>query len=365
MKLNGPVRALGAMSDPALDGVTAAMVETDGEVIVGFGETGHRPYSDTERTALAAAIGRWPGEAGIDAAEEAVEAAHVALLSDFGAAALVGFHGVTLAHDPQARGSHQAGDGARLAERLGRPVAWDYRTADVALGGAGAPLSAFFHAALAKWLGAAAPLAFLDLGPVGSLTWVDPSKDRPEEAGALLAFETGPALAPLAALMRARPGLRDDESGALVASGAADERVVASVLAHPYFFRIPPKALDTGAFADLTAEVAALSDADAAATLTACAVAAVANGIAHCPSPPERLLVSGAGRHNAPLMAGLAAALPMPVAPVEAVGLDGDALEAQAMAFLAVRIARGLPTTCPSTTGVAAAVGGGIISDPA
>lgn len=364
MKITGPVRALGTMSGTSLDGVDAAVVVTDGVAITGFGESGYRAYTDAERATIRSALGQWPGEAGVLAAELVVEATHAELLALFKDVALIGFHGQTLAHDPGGRGTHQAGDGGRLAETLGVPVAWDFRSADVALGGEGAPLAPFFHFALAKWIGADAPVAFLNLGGVGNLTWVDPGAGAPEEDGALIAFDTGPANAPLDDLIAARHGEPMDEDGALAEAGSADAAIVAGFLDGPYFYRIPPKSLDRSAFAGLAEELAGLADADAAATLVACAVAAVARGMEHCPAPPTRVLVSGGGRHNRAMMAGLAAALSCPVAPVEEVGLDGDMLEAQAFAFLAVRVARGLPTSGPSTTGVAAAVGGGVLSAP-
>jgi anhydro-N-acetylmuramic acid kinase len=357
--------ALGAMSGTSLDGVDAAMVHTDGETILGFGESRYAAFSENEAGVLRAALGRWPGEPGVDAAAGVIEAAHVALLSRFDGAELVGFHGQTLAHDPRGRGAtHQAGDGDRLARALGLPVAWDFRSADVALGGEGAPLAPFFHFALAKWIGAQAPLAFLNLGGVGNLTWVDPSRAQPEDDGALLAFDTGPANAPINDLMWARHRQSFDTGGARAARGTVDEDIVAGFLAHPYFYRMPPKSLDRDAFADLAGAVSDLSDENAAATLTACAAAAVALGLDHCPSPPDRLLLCGGGRKNPALVTQIETRAGVPAVPVEEVGLDGDMLEAQAFAFLAVRVARGLATSCPSTTGVAANVGGGRISRP-
>ncbi len=360
----GTVRALGAMSGTSLDGVDAAVVETDGEAILGFGPTAYRAYTEAERTVLRAALGGWPGEARVQAAAEVVEAAHAELLAGFGGVDLVGFHGQTLAHDPRGQGTHQAGDGQRLARALGLPVAWDFRSSDVALGGEGAPLAPFFHFACAQWIKADAPLAFLNLGGVANLTWLDPTTPAPEAEGALLAFDTGPANAPLNDLMRARRGAEYDAEGALAQSGVPHQPTIDAFLQSPYFLRIPPKSLDRNAFADLTQAVANLPDADAAVTLAACTTAAVARGMEHCPSPPTQLLVTGGGRHNAAMMDGLATALACPVAPVESVGLDGDMLEAQAFAYLATRVARGLPTSCPMTTGVAAAVGGGILSTP-
>jgi len=363
MKIDGPVRALGAMSGTSLDGVDAALLCTDGVGISEFGETGYRPYSTAERKVLRAALGRWPGEDGVAAAAEVVETAHAELLAGF-EADLAGFHGQTLAHDPGGRGTHQAGSGEVLAEVLDLPVVWDFRTADVALGGQGAPLAPFFHFACARWIGAEEPMAILNLGGVGNLTWIDPTRPAPEAAGACLAFDTGPANAPIDDLVQARLGLDCDRDGALAASGRADPAIVARFLEDGYFLKIPPKSLDRDSFPRLSGLVAGLSDADAAATLAAIAVTCVVRGVEHCPEPPARLLVSGGGRKNPGLMAGLARAMPCTVDPVEAVGLDGDMLEAQAFAYLAVRVARGLPTTAPGTTGVPAAVGGGRIASP-
>ncbi|WP_343079329.1 anhydro-N-acetylmuramic acid kinase [Ostreiculturibacter nitratireducens] len=358
------VWALGAMSGTSLDGVDAAMVLTDGETIEAFGETGYRAYSEAERATLRAALGRWPDEPGVAEAARVTVAAHAELLSTFPQARLVGFHGQTLAHDPDHGRTHQAGDGAALAGKLGRTVVWDFRSEDVARGGQGAPLAPFFHFACAKWFGATAPVAFLNLGGVGNLTWIDPSKPAPEVEGACLAFDTGPANAPINDLMQARQGVSQDEGGRLAAEGRVYEATISAFLGHPFFSRRPPKSLDRNDFHDLLPAVSALSDADAAATLTAAAAAGVAEGARHFPRPPERLLVTGGGRRNATLMQMIADRVGLPVMPVEAAGLDGDMLEAQAFAYLAVRVLRGLPISAPGTTGVQEPVCGGRISQP-
>ncbi len=364
IKGDAPLRALGSMSGTSLAGVDAAVLITDGEKIQGFGPSAFRPYSADEQAVLRAALGLWDGPA-VDAAARVVADAHAALLSTFADIDIAGFHGQTLAHDPRGRGTHQAGDGAALATALGCPVVWDFRSTDVRLGGEGAPLAPFYHFALARHIGAIAPVAFLNLGGVGNLTWVDPARPRPEAAGALVAFDTGPANAPVNDLLQARRGQPCDTDGALAAQGTVDAAVVETFLTDPFFDKTPPKSLDRDAFAALHAGVAPLGDADAAATLTACAAAAVMRAMAHCPAAPTRVLVTGGGRLNPVLMAMLAAGVDCPVQPVEAAGLDGDMIEAQAFAFLAVRVARGLPTSCPGTTGVRAAVGGGTISRPA
>ena len=363
MKGKRAIWALGAMSGTSLDGVDAAMVLTDGTAVLEFGPHAYRPYSDGEREVIRAALGRWPGDAGVAEAAEVVELAHVELLSRFAGAEVIGFHGQTLAHDPAARGTHQTGNGGLLAESLGITTVWDFRSTDVEMGGQGAPLAPFFHHACARFIGAVEPLAMLNLGGVGNVTWIDPTVAAPESPGTLLAFDTGPANAPVNDLIRARLGLAQDEGGALALTGRVDQAVLQRFLAQPYFFKMPPKSLDRNDFHLLLDLVSQLSDADAAATLTAAAAAAVTRGAEHFPRPISRLLVTGGGRHNQAMMAALAHDLPG-VAPIEDVGLNGDMLEAQAFAYLAVRVLHGLPTSAPMTTGVPATVGGGRISRP-
>ncbi len=364
-KANQPgqvMRAVGAMSGTSLDGVDVAVIDTDGVDIYGFGDSTYRGYSDAERDVLRRALGQWSGAA-VSAAAEVVDAAHVAALTGI-EGDVIGFHGQTLAHAPRMQGTLQVGDGQALSEALQRPVVWDFRSDDVALGGEGAPLAPFYHFACARFIQAKAPVCFLNLGGVGNLTYVDPNATAPEAPGALFAFDTGPANAPINDLVQARLGLSMDADGALAAQGTVETGALELFLAEPYFSRLPPKSLDRNDFAEMVGLVKELSDADAVATLTAMCAASVAQGMEHCPTPPAQVLVTGGGRRNPVLMEMLRVSLDCAVVPVEAVGLDGDMLEAQAFAYLAVRVLRGLPTSCPTTTGVQAAVGGGIVSRP-
>lgn len=360
--MTGMIRAVGTMSGTSLDGVDAAEVTTDGVRIAGFGPSAYRAYTDAERAVLRGALGLWPGEAGVEAAAEVVESAHAEVLSGFPQAELIGFHGQTLAHEPRGRGTHQTGSGDVLAAVLDRPVVWDFRSTDVEMGGEGAPLAPFFHFACAQWAGLRRPVAFLNLGGVGNVTWVDPRKSGPEAPGAVLAFDTGPANAPINDLMRARFGRDLDDGGAVALSGKPDAAVMARFMAHPWFARIPPKSLDRNDFHDLLKFVETIDDADSVATLTACACAAVVRGFEHFPEPVAAVYVTGGGRMNEALMTGLARGTKLPVAPVEDIGLDGDMLEAQAFGYLAVRVAQGMPTSGPSTTGARTLIGGGRIS---
>lgn len=358
---------LGMMSGTSLDGVDAAVLITDGVAIHGFGRSGFRPYIADETDMLHAALGRWQREEGVVEAAALSVAVHAELAADFPEAALIGYHGQTLAHDPANRRTHQAGQGWRLAEATGRPVVWDFRSEDVRQGGEGAPLVPFYHHALARYAverGSLdpAPTVFLNLGGVGNLTWCDPRLIDP--ALACIAFDTGPANAPLNDLMRARRGVARDDGGQLASSGQPRETVIAEFLRSNYFSRPAPKSLDRDAFGMLGPAVAQMDDADAAATLVHAAAASVAAGLALLPQRPKVVLACGGGRHNLAMMAALEQRCGVPVQPVESIGLDGDMIEAQAFAYLAARVMRGLPTTSPATTAVHQPITGGRISFP-
>ena len=358
------MRALGLMSGTSMDGVDAAVVETDGVEIADFGPSAFQPYGDAERALLRASLGRWPGDEGLAEVEALVRGAHAAAVDAFEGIETVGFHGQTLAHEPRGRGTHQVGRGDWLARDTGRSVVWDFRTADVASGGEGAPLVPFFHFALARRIGATSPVAFLNLGGVGNVTWVDPRAAAPEATGALVAFDTGPGNALIDDFLNARLGRSYDAEGEVAAAGRVREDVLVGLASHPYLARTPPKSLDRQDFHDFLKRVAPLATEDGAATLTALTVACVAAAARNFPEPATRWLICGGGRKNRTLMAMLAARSNAPVEPVEAVGLDGDMLEAQAFAYLAVRVLRGLPTSAPGTTGVRLPVSGGRVSRP-
>jgi anhydro-N-acetylmuramic acid kinase len=340
--------ALGAMSGTSLDGVDAAMVLTDGHKIYEFGPHAYRPYTEAERTTIRAAFGKWQGEA--PEACEIIESAHAEVLARFSGAEVIGFHGQTLAHDPKNRRTHQAGDGALLARLLGVTVVYDFRSMDVELGGQGAPLVPYFHRACAQYLGLTEPVAFLNLGGVGNLTWVNGTD--------VLAFDTGPANAPINDAMQARFGLTQDTGGAVAALGRADQTLVDAFLTQSYFHKIPPKSLDRDAFKRFFRKLHKLSNHDAIATLTAIAAACVNQGMEHFPMPVSRVLVTGGGRLNKTLMGELK----IPSQDIDKTGLNGDMLEAQAFGYLAVRVMRGLPTSGPTTTGVATQISGGRIA---
>lgn len=346
------------MSGTSVDGVDVAMLTTDGEVIGEQGPRGGYAYLATEQHAIRAAFGQ---DVASQAAIDAVTGAHVRAIDSFLAEHpeqkpdLIGFHGQTTFHDPARRLTVQIGDAQALANRYGIPVVTDFRLADVAAGGEGAPFAPLFHVAMTARL--PRPLAVLNLGGVGNVTWIGAGPDD------LLAFDTGPANALIDDWMVHHTGQIRDEGGVMALSGQIDPVWLDTLMNNTYFARVPPKSLDRedfqpGRWPD------GMSVADGAATLTEFTAQSVALALAHLPLPPRQWLVTGGGRHNPTLMRRLSVALDASVEPVEAIGHDGDAVEAQAFAFLAMRSLRGLPLSVPGTTGVPRPLTGGRMMMP-
>jgi len=346
-----------------MDGIDAALIETDGETVSGFGPHLTVPYDDDFRALLRANLGRTTlnDEDGRrlnrDLALRHAAVVRALLAGSDVTPDLVGFHGHTLWHDPIARLTVQAGDSALLAKELGLPVVADLRQADIAAGGEGAPLAPIYHGALANDLDR--PTAVLNVGGVANVTWI--GKRGIDD---MVAFDVGPGNAPLDDWVSRHTGQPFDQDGRLAAAGTLAEDRLLRLMDAPYFGRPAPKSLDRKDFDHVLAVVEGLSVEDGATTLVALIAAAVVQSAAHMPNPPNRWLVTGGGRHNPVLMETLAGWLAVPVEPVEAVGWDGDALEAQAFAFMAARHMRQLPITFPGTTGAPFPMVGGRMYRP-
>lgn len=368
------MRVLGFMTGTSLDAVDMAILETDGETISAFGPAGERKLTEATRAAALAATddarswARGSAEPATFApAARAVAEEHLAAATSFLAEHglgwadidLMGMHGQTVLHErprPDRIGrTVQLGDAQALARAAGVPVAFDFRTADVAAGGEGAPLAPIYHLARAEASGLSAPLAVLNVGGVANITFWGGGDD-------IAAFDTGPGNGMIDLLVQARGVGRFDEGGRLAAAGRPDEAVLADLLSHPYFTAPAPKSLDRYDFSLET--LAGLSLEDACATLVAFTAQSVKAAFDLMGQDAKEVIVCGGGRLNPQIMQALAERLPSRVLPAEAHGWRGDAIEAEAFAYLAARTARGLPISFPKTTGVAQPMTGGRIVQP-
>ncbi|SIT11610.1 anhydro-N-acetylmuramic acid kinase [Insolitispirillum peregrinum] len=353
-----PRWAIGLMSGTSLDGIDAALIESDGERVTAIGPALTVPYPPTFRAAIYGTLGERGDAETIARVETEITRLHgeavMHLMNASGMApediAVVGFHGQTIAHRPEQRYTRQLGNGAQLANTVKVPVVFDLRSADVQAGGQGAPLVPVFHAALAE--GLERPLAVLNIGGVANVTLLSDDHD-------LLAFDTGPGNALIDDWMHRHTGTPQDADGAAAAAGTIHRDALTKMISHPWFSAPPPKSLDRDAFMSAFSHLEGLSLEDGAATLSAFTALSVARAASLMPVLPKRWLVCGGGRNNPTLMRLLNEELGVPVEAVEEEGWHGDALEAQAFGFLALRHLRGLPLTFPGTTGCPQPMTGG------
>src|SRR5882672_7610273 len=296
--------AIGLMSGTSLDGVDVALIETDGKRVRAFGPSGYRAYTEGERgllrQALAEAVNLSTREARpgiLREAERAVTIAHAEAVAAFTAQHritrenidIVGFHGQTVLHRPAQKMTVQIGDATALARSIHIPVMHDFRAADVAAGGQGAPFVPVYHRALAQSLEREGPLVVVNIGGVSNITYID-------GADTLIACDTGPGNALLDDFMFRVTSQPFDCEGRMAAQGAVDVAWVVRALQHPFFALPPPKSLDRNDFASLT--LREMPPADGAATLTAFTVAAVARIVPLLQKAPRSWIVAGGGARN-------------------------------------------------------------------
>lgn len=369
-----PIWAVGLMTGTVLDGnIDVALLRTDGVAIESFGRYTLAPYPQSIRALLEDSLAQarlWnfdgPEPAIFAEAEDALTRAQSAAVADLVAEAglkpadigVVGFHGQSVLHRAPQPGrigaTRQLGNGELMHELLGIPVAYDLRSADVRAGGQGAPLAAIYHQALLRSIGATdGRTAVLNLGGVANVTWWD-GADR------LVAFDAGPANAPLNDFIKGLGLGEMDRDGALAQRGTVDEARLAQLLTHPYLTTPYPKSLDRFDF--LASMADGLGAEDGAATLTAFTTGAVGKALDLLPTRPDRIVVCGGGRHNPAIMQMLAERARVEAVPAEAVGWRGDAIEAECFAFLAVRVLRDLPISFPTTTGAPRPLTGGVLA---
>lgn len=359
--------ALGLMSGTSMDGIDIAFIKSDGEQYLEMGPSACHPYDEGLREELVDAMLWCQNQATEQVKKRTFQGLSQRLTGLHGHVVqkflsqhnlnpseidLVGFHGQTLLHRPEEQFTLQIGDGRALSALLNIDVVNDFRSADVEAGGQGAPLVPVFHDALASHLGLGRPVVLLNLGGVGNITYID-ENDR------LLAFDTGPGSALIDDWMKTHFNCDYDEGGAIAASGQVDHRALKVLLTHPYFLRKPPKSLDRNDF-NISC-LKHLNPQDGAATLTAFTVQAVVQALRQLPKQPTKLIIMGGGRHNDTMLGQLSKELNISVINSDDLGLNGDAIEAQAFAYLAIRCKRETPITYPGTTGVAKPMTGGVL----
>jgi anhydro-N-acetylmuramic acid kinase len=369
--------AIGLMSGTSMDGIDVAIMKTDGENAIEIGPSMAVPYDAAFRRRIEAGletakaiVDRLDRPGGLDELETEISRRHAQAVEAFlkteagqwGRADIIGFHGQTVLHRPLAGLTVQLGDGALLARETGIPVVYDMRANDMAHGGQGAPLVPAYHAALARSLpepfAGRYPIVFVNVGGISNITYVP-------AAGAPVAFDTGPGNTLIDQWVSREGGVPFDAGGTIASEGGVVRAVVERYLENPFFERSGPKSLDRNDFSlDLAL---GLELSDGAKTLAAVSAEAILKSVAHLPAKPKLWIVCGGGRKNPHIVGDLRSGAEKDGAQVivaEEAGLDGDATEAEAWAYLAVRSLKGLPLTFPTTTGCTEAVTGGVMATP-
>jgi anhydro-N-acetylmuramic acid kinase len=339
-----PIWALGLMSGTSLDGIDGATLLTDGERLYEKGPDLYVPYDADFQDRLRSQLGQRVPDSQIaaESTRRHIDVVQKILAQTDKPIQVIGYHGQTTVHAPPL--TIQMGDGPALAKAVGLPVVYDFRTADCLAGGQGAPLVPVYHQALC--VDREFPVVVINIGGVANLTYIDQER--------LIAGDTGPGNALINDGMRRDFGQAFDRDGHVAASGCVNEIFLKKWLQDPYFSNPFPKSLDRDHFSRLTGEV---NGQDGIATLTALTVHAILKSIDLLPHRPREILLCGGGAKNKTLLTGLKEGLgkgvPITILP------DSDMIEAQAFAFLAVRVLRGLPTSFPTTTGCREPVWGG------
>lgn len=362
--------ALGLMSGTSLDGVDVAVIETDGVDIFGFGASCGTSYVPKTREKLADIMREavaWgangPVPQSITAQCELIDTLHSNALDEFKWMHaidydLIGYHGQTAFHRAPSKGVYghtlQLGNGQTLADYWDVPTVFDFRTADVAAGGQGAPLAPIYHEALVRFSKLEGRAAVLNLGGVANVTAIEDGK-------LVWATDCGPGNGPLDSWVSGMTDRAYDVDGILSLSGDVDHSIINQWLKREFFNRPIPRSADRYDF-NVLAEMDGMSLRDGAATLASFSVQSVARDLAKF--DVETVVVCGGGRKNLAIMAMLELHIDAAVVIAEDVGWDGDMLEAQAFAYLAVRTLKGLPISFPETTGCPAPMTGGQIAYP-
>ncbi|MBV8061277.1 MAG: anhydro-N-acetylmuramic acid kinase [Alphaproteobacteria bacterium] len=355
-------RVLGLMSGTSIDAIDVAFLETDGQAYAKSLGFATYPYTPEFRQKIRGFFGiqAAPNDARLTDITREQTLLHAGAVKAFmatqGLAAsdidLIGFHGQTLWHSPATRQTLQIGDGTLLAAETGINVVYDFRTADVKAGGQGAPLVPLYHRALAAAL--PKPLAILNIGGVSNITWIGGDGDNE-----ILAYDVGPGNALIDDWVLKHTGQPHDHDGAAAALGVVDEVLLERYAQHPFFAAKPPKSLDRDAWGGFVPQGGSFED--GAATLTMMTVRGVELSLKHMLTKPQSIYVCGGGRHNKTMMRWLAERTRIAIHNVDVLGWDGDALEAEAFAYLAVRSVLGLPLSVPGTTGVPCSLTGGVL----
>ncbi len=347
-------KSIGLMSGTSMDGIDLALIESDGENIINRKNFSYFPYEKSFREQLSQLIYGTPKTLDIKIIENELTLLHADFVNNFlkenhlnhSEIDLISFHGHTIAHAPEKKITWQIGNSHLLAKKTNINVVSDFRSRDVVIGGQGAPLVPIYHFHLLK--DKIMPAAVLNIGGISNITYFYNDNENSIEA-----FDTCFGNAPLDDLVKKVTDKDFDENGNLAKTGEIDFILADRILQNKIFHKAPSKSFDRDDFSDLLSPINNLKLEDALATFAYMHAKALKINLEFLKEKPQEIIICGGGRKNIAMMDEMRKWLSgIAIKTAEEVGLNGDAIEAEAFAFLGIRYLENLPISFEKTTGI-------------
>lgn len=352
--MNKIYRAIGLMSGTSMDGIDLALLESDGRKIINRKNFSYLPYSKDFKTRLSNLIYDRPTLEEIKDVEKELTILHASLVNKFLSENnlnpqeidVIAFHGHTIFHNAHQGITWQIGNAHLLSHLCKIDVVADFRSRDVALDGQGAPLVPIYHAHL--FAKQKKPYAVLNIGGISNISYF-----VSDDENDIIAFDICFGNAPIDDLMKKKLGRDFDANGEIAAKGNIDYLLADRILQNEIFHKKPPKSFDRDDFSEVIAPINNLKIEDALATFAYMHAKAININLDFLPQRPKEIFICGGGRKNSVLISEMKKhIISCNIIAVDEIGFNGDAIEAEAFAFLAIRSLENLPISFKNTTGI-------------
>ena len=365
--MNNLITSIGLMSGTSSDGIDASIIKSDGENEIHFIGNQFLPYDEKvkykirhlkEKINLITDLEKNKLE--IVDLEREVTLLHAKIVSSIiekyslnkSQINLIGLHGHTIFHSYKEKKTKQIGDGMLLSQLTCTDVVYNFRENDIKRGGQGAPLVPIFHKLLQTKLKLKVPLLIVNIGGITNVTYF--SKDNE-----MISFDTGPGNILIDRILQLKTNnkIQFDKDGELAFTGIVDKNILESYANDPYYESLPPKSLDINDFN--LSSVRGLSLEDSVATLSELTSYTIVNSLNFFNSKPSEIILCGGGRKNKYIFERIKKLSNISTNYIDDYKIDGDFIESQAFAYLAIRSFLKKPITFPKTTGVSEPCTGG------
>ena len=363
------ITCIGLMSGTSCDGIDASIIKSDGENVVHFTGNHFLPYEDRIKSKIRGLkekinliLDLETNITEIDNLEKEITLLHAKIVNSIIEKFklnkleidLIGFHGHTIFHSFKYKKTKQIGDGKLLSQLTGIKVVYNFRENDIKNNGQGAPLVPIFHKLLKTKLKIKIPLVFFNIGGISNLTYLNKDEE-------MVSFDSGPGncLIDRILQLKSEDKVQFDKDGMIAFTGNIDKNILDSYLSDPYYELSPPKSLDINDF-NLN-PLRDLSLKDSVATLSELTSLTIVNALSFFSSKPIEIILCGGGRKNKFIFDRIKKLSNITISNIDDYKINGDFIESQAFAYLAIRSLFKKPISFPKTTGATKPITGGDI----